>query len=148
MSMGAQQTNPFWALRYVAFTAVCLLVLRITAVDYHTKPAISSKPVLIMGSHNISDVGINRNIDSTSFVNTSKSDSVTRLFEKTVHYVDSVLAKSKEWKTEKRKCPIIRYYAKPLDYNKVYNLRKYGYYIHERPHQFEICDTGGAWAME
>lgn len=28
---------------------------------------------------------------------------------------------------------VIRYYAKPLDSSKVYSLRKYGYYIHERP---------------
>jgi len=46
------------------------------------------------------------------------------------NYKSSVLSKLD--KPESRSDVVIRYYTKPKDKDKVYSLRKYGFYIHER----------------
>ncbi|WP_109832943.1 hypothetical protein [Reichenbachiella versicolor] len=133
--MGGNLTKSMLAFQYIALTAACLLLLRISTVDYHPSPAkIKHKPVVIYSINNISEeAGINRNIDSTHCVNTTEINSVTLLTKKNVSYIDSLWNKAIKWKGSKKRFPVVRYYAKPLDSNTVYNLKKYGYYIHERP---------------
>jgi hypothetical protein len=47
------------------------------------------------------------------------------------NYENNVLSKLE--RPESRTDVVVRYYSKMKDKNLIYNLRKYGFYIHERP---------------
>ncbi|MFY0651152.1 MAG: hypothetical protein JXQ96_03925 [Cyclobacteriaceae bacterium] len=71
-------------------------------------------------------------VKEEEFVSISEDLSDAEYFKKLIKNYQSTTLANLE-RPESRKDVVLRYYTKTKDEEKVYNLRKYGFYIHERP---------------
>ena len=131
--MANEQISPIQAFSYLAFVAIILATLSLTNEDIVSVSEDHPKPVVFISSTNALDSGISRRKDSTILINTTQQDTVTLSTNIMPTFIDSLLEAATHWKDRNRKCPVVRYYVKPLDANGVFDLHRYGYYVHVRP---------------
>lgn len=119
-------------LMYIIFVGVGILLLEFVHFGQNEISSGSTRQIVLIYEKPSRQVDIkNDSIELDTIIIVSDSTVIEKKLSDSTFFSQLIQRVISE-KEDRKNLPVIRYYAKPMDGEKVYPLREYGYYIHER----------------